>query len=60
MLSWLGFNSPHLFIRAPISGVVGARLVFPGSSVKINETTLAVVNRPSPLLVSFSLFPSVT
>ena len=42
-------------IRAPISGVVGARLVFPGSSVKINETTLAVVNRPSPLLVSFSV-----
>ena len=42
-------------VRAPISGVVGARLVFPGSSVKINETTLAVVNRPSPLLVSFAV-----
>ena len=42
-------------IRAPISGVVGARLVFPGSSVKVNDTILAVVNRPRPLLVSFSL-----
>lgn len=42
-------------IRAPFSGVVGARLVFPGSSVKINDTTLAVVNRVRPLLVSFSL-----
>ena len=42
-------------IRAPFDGVVGARLVFPGSSVKINDTTLAVVNRVRPLLVSFSV-----
>lgn len=42
-------------IRAPISGMVGARLVFPGSSVKTNDTTLAVVNRNRPLLVAFSV-----
>ena len=42
-------------LRAPFSGVVGARLVFPGSSVKINDTTLAVVNRIRPLLVTFSV-----
>jgi len=42
-------------IRAPFSGVVGARLVFPGSSVKLNDTALAVVNRVRPLLVSFSI-----
>lgn len=42
-------------IRAPITGVVGARLVFPGSAVKINETNLAVVNRIQPLLVNFSI-----
>ena len=42
-------------IRAPFDGVVGARLVYPGSSVKINDTTLAVVNRVRPLLVSFSV-----
>jgi multidrug efflux system membrane fusion protein len=42
-------------IRAPFAGVVGARLVFPGSSVKINDTTLAVVNRVRPLLVSFAI-----
>jgi multidrug efflux system membrane fusion protein len=42
-------------IRAPFAGVVGARLVFPGSSVKINDTTLGVVNRVRPLLVSFSV-----
>ncbi|MFT3847989.1 MAG: efflux RND transporter periplasmic adaptor subunit [Propionivibrio sp.] len=40
-------------IRAPISGVIGARLVFPGSTVKTNDTTLAVINRIQPLLVSF-------
>jgi multidrug efflux system membrane fusion protein len=42
-------------IRAPFSGIVGARLVFPGSSVKVNETILAVVNRIHPLLVTFSM-----
>ena len=39
-------------IRAPISGTVGARLVFTGTSVKVNDTVLAVVNRPNPLLVA--------
>lgn len=42
-------------IRAPFAGVVGARLVFPGSSVKINDTSLATINRIRPLLVSFSV-----
>ena len=42
-------------IRAPITGIVGARLVFPGSAVKANDVTLAVVNRVRPLLVSFSV-----
>lgn len=42
-------------IRAPFSGVVGARLVFPGSAVKTNDTALAVVNRIDPLKVGFSV-----
>jgi multidrug efflux system membrane fusion protein len=42
-------------IRAPISGIVGARLVFPGSAVKANDVTLAVVNRIRPLLVNFAV-----
>lgn len=42
-------------VRAPFDGVVGARLVFPGSSVKTNDTLLAVVNRIQPLLVTFSV-----
>lgn len=42
-------------IRAPFSGVIGARLVFPGSAVKTNDTALAVVNRIDPLYVTFSV-----
>lgn len=42
-------------IVAPFAGVVGARLVFPGSAVKVNDTVLAVVNRVRPLYVTFSI-----
>ncbi len=41
-------------LRAPFDGVVGARLVFPGSGVKTNDTALAVVNQVRPLYVSFA------
>lgn len=41
-------------LRAPFAGVVGAKLVFPGAAVKINDTALAVVNRVRPLYVSFA------
>jgi multidrug efflux system membrane fusion protein len=42
-------------VRAPFAGVVGARLVFPGTAVKTNDTVLAVVNRVEPLLIAFAL-----
>jgi len=42
-------------LRAPFDGIVGARLVFAGSGVKINDTALAVVNRVRPLYVSFAV-----
>jgi multidrug efflux system membrane fusion protein len=42
-------------VSAPFDGVVGARLVFPGSSVIANNTALAVVNRVRPLLVRFDV-----
>lgn len=42
-------------LRAPFAGIVGAKLVYPGASVKINETALAVVNRVQPLYVSFAV-----
>jgi multidrug efflux system membrane fusion protein len=42
-------------LRAPFSGVVGARLVFTGSAVKTNDTALAVVNSVRTLYVTFSV-----
>lgn len=42
-------------VRAPFAGVVGAKLVFPGTAVKVNETALAVVNRVRPLYVGFAV-----
>ena len=42
-------------IRAPFAGIVGAKLVFPGTGVKTNDTSLAVVNRVRPLYVSFTV-----
>lgn len=45
----------YTVIRAPFAGLVGARLVFPGAAVKMNETELAVVNRVQPLYVSFAV-----
>ncbi|MDZ4255805.1 MAG: efflux RND transporter periplasmic adaptor subunit [Sulfuritalea sp.] len=42
-------------VRAPFAGVVGAKLVFPGAAVKVNETALAVVNRVRPLYVGFAV-----
>jgi len=42
-------------LRAPFAGIVGAKLVFPGATVKINDTALAVVNRVRPLYVSFAV-----
>ncbi len=48
-------QASYTAIRAPFDGIVGARVVFPGSAVKVNDTVLAVVNRVRPLLVSFSV-----
>lgn len=42
-------------IRAPFAGIVGAKLVFPGAAVKVNETVLAVINKVQPLNVSFAV-----
>ncbi len=42
-------------IRAPFSGVIGAKLIFPGGAVKANDTPLATINRVSPLYLTFSI-----
>ncbi len=42
-------------IRAPFSGVIGAKLIFPGGAVKSNDTALATINRLTPLYLTFSI-----
>jgi multidrug efflux system membrane fusion protein len=43
-------------IYAPISGVVGAQLVYPGATVQANNTpVLVVINQVSPIYVTFSV-----
>ena len=48
-------QASYTTIHAPFSGTVGARLVHPGTSVKMNDTALAVINQVQPLYVSFSV-----
>jgi multidrug efflux system membrane fusion protein len=45
----------YTVVRAPIAGMTGARLVFPGTAVKANDTILAQVSRVQPLLVTFNV-----
>lgn len=47
----LGYTS----IAAPMDGVAGAVLVFPGGGVKANDTPLVVLNQLHPLYVTFSV-----
>jgi multidrug efflux system membrane fusion protein len=42
-------------VRAPIAGIVGARLLSVGAAVKTNDTPLAVINRIKPLYASFAV-----
>jgi multidrug efflux system membrane fusion protein len=43
-------------IYAPISGVTGAQLVYPGATVKTNDLPiLVVINQVSPIYVNFSV-----
>ena len=43
-------------IYAPINGVTGAQLVYPGAAVKANDVpVLVVVNQVSPIYVNFSV-----
>ncbi len=42
-------------VPAPFDGIVGARLAYPGTAVKANDTALAVVNCVKPLYVGFAV-----
>jgi len=43
----------HTTIRAPLDGVTGQILVFPGGNVKANDTAIVNINQVQPILVSF-------
>ena len=43
-------------VYAPISGITGAQLVYPGATVKANDApTLVVINQVSPIYVDFAV-----
>ncbi|MGB4874980.1 MAG: efflux RND transporter periplasmic adaptor subunit [Candidatus Competibacter sp.] len=42
-------------IKAPFAGVIGAKLVSPGATVKANDTALAILNQIRPIYVSFNV-----
>ena len=48
-------NLSYTVLTAPMNGVAGAALAFPGGSVKANDTPLVVINQINPLYVTFSL-----
>jgi multidrug efflux system membrane fusion protein len=45
----------YCYIRSPIDGRAGQRLVHEGNVVKDNDTTLAVINQVRPVYVTFSV-----
>ena len=42
-------------VRAPMDGVAGAILVFPGGNVKANDTVVVVLNQMQPIYVNFAI-----
>ncbi len=48
-------NLTYATITAPMDGIAGATLAFPGGNVKSSDTPLVVVNQTNPLYVTFSL-----
>jgi multidrug efflux system membrane fusion protein len=50
------FELSYCSVYAPISGVTGAQLVYPGTTVKANDApNLVVINQVSPIYVNFSV-----
>jgi multidrug efflux system membrane fusion protein len=42
-------------VRAPFAGRIGARVVSPGTAVRVNDTVLAVINRLHPVQIAFAV-----
>jgi len=45
----------YTIITAPMDGVAGAVLAFPGGSVKANDTSLVVINQLKPIYTTFAV-----
>lgn len=54
-LELLRVQLTYTTIEAPMDGVAGAVLVFPGGGVKANDTPLVVINQLRPLYVTFAV-----
>lgn len=48
-------NLSYTTISAPMDGVAGAILVFPGGSVKASDTALVVLNQVRPVYITFAI-----
>ncbi|HZL35765.1 MAG TPA: efflux RND transporter periplasmic adaptor subunit [Tepidisphaeraceae bacterium] len=48
-------NLEYCYIKSPINGRAGQRLVDPGNVVKINETPLLVIQRLDPIYADFTI-----
>lgn len=48
-------NLSYTSISAPMDGVAGAVLMFPGGSVKANDTPLVLINQVQPVYITFSV-----
>jgi membrane fusion protein, multidrug efflux system len=54
-LDLLRVQLTYTTIEAPMDGVAGAVLVYPGGGVKANDTALVVINQLRPLNVTFAV-----
>jgi len=54
-LELLRVQLTYTTIEAPMDGIAGAVLVFPGGGVKANDTPLVVINQLRPLYVTFAV-----
>jgi len=54
-LDLLRVQLTYTSIEAPMDGVTGAVLVFPGGSVKASDTALVVINQVRPIYVTFAV-----
>lgn len=55
LLETVKLRLQYCYIHSPIDGRIGAVVVHEGNVIKVNETTLAVVNQLRPIFVTFAV-----